>query len=54
MEINAKKSFSKEFQYDLLTLYEMCYENNTDSCTVTFDYPNSYLSIDFTFRGGVK
>lgn len=50
MTINAEKEYSREFQNNLLDLFEMCYENHTDSCTVTFEYPNAVMEIDFTFR----
>ncbi len=51
MTIDANKEFySREFQKNLLDLFEMCYENHTDSCTVTFEYPNAVMEIDFTFR----
>lgn len=45
-----EKSFSREFQNELLDLFEMCHENQTDSCTVTFEYPNAIMEVDFTFR----
>lgn len=44
------KEFSKEFQNNILDLFEMCYENHTDTCTVTFEYNNAVMEIDFTFR----
>ena len=47
---DTKKKFSKEFQNTLLDLGEMCYKNNTDTCTVTFEYPNAIMEVDFTFR----
>lgn len=50
MTIDTEKEYSKEFQNNLLDLFEMCYENHTDTCTVTFEYPNSVMEIDFTFR----
>lgn len=50
MTINTEKECSREFQNNLLDLFEMCYENHTDSCTVTFEYPNAVMEIDFTFR----
>jgi len=50
MTIHAQKEYSREFQNNLLDLFEMCYENHTDSCTVTFEYPNAVMEIDFTFR----
>ena len=50
MTIDTKKEYSREFQNNLLDLFEMCYENHTDTCTVTFEYPNSVMEIDFTFR----
>ena len=48
--INTQKEYSREFQNKLLDLFEMCYENHTDSCTLTFEYPNAVMEIDFTFR----
>lgn len=47
---DTEKEFSKEFQNTLLDLGEMCYKNNTDTCTVTFEYPNAIMEVDFTFR----
>ena len=44
-----KREYSREFQKDLLDLFEMCYENHTDSCTLTFEYSKAVLEIDFTF-----
>ena len=46
------KEYSREFQSDLLDLFKMCYENHTDNCTLTFEYPKSkaIFEIDFTFR----
>lgn len=52
--IETKKEFSREFQNDLLGLFEKCYENHTDSCTVTFEYSNAVMEVDFTFRAGKK
>lgn len=49
MMIDVQKEFSRDFQKNLLDLLEMCYENETDSCTLTFEYPSALLEIDFTF-----
>lgn len=48
--IDTEKEYSKEFQMNLLDLCKMCYENNTNGCTLTFEYPNAVMEIDFTFR----
>lgn len=48
--IDTVKEFSREFQNNLLDLCKMCYENHTDTCTGTFEYPNGVMEIDFTFR----
>ncbi len=45
-----QREFSGEFQNNLLDLFEMFYKNHTDSCTVTFEYPNEVMEVDFTFR----
>lgn len=51
LPIDANKEFySREFQMNLLNLFEMCYKNHTDSCTLTFEYPNAVMEVDFTFR----
>lgn len=50
MTIDVKKEYSGEFQNNLFDLLEMCYKNHTDSCTLTFEYPNAVMEIDFTFR----
>ena len=31
--IYTQKEFSREFQEELLNLFEMCFENHTDTCT---------------------
>lgn len=49
MMIDVRKEFSWDFQKNLLDLLEMCYENETDSCTLTFEYPSVVIEIDFTF-----
>ncbi len=41
---------SRDFENKLLDLFEMCYKNNTDSCTVTYEYPDVVMEVDFTFR----
>lgn len=43
--------FSKEFQNELLNLFEMCLENHTDGLTLTFIYPHAKLEVDMTFKG---
>lgn len=50
MTNETEKEYSREFQNNLLDLFEMCYENHTDNCTLTFEYPNAVMEVDFTFR----
>ena len=50
VDFETQREFSGEFQNNLLDLFKLCYKNHTDSCTVTFEYPNAVMEIDFTFR----
>lgn len=50
VDFETQREFSGEFQNNLLDLFEICYKNHTDSCTVTFEYPNVVMEVDFTFR----
>ena len=47
--IYTQKEFSREFQEELLNLFEMCFKNHTDTCTLTFEYPNAVMEVEFTF-----
>lgn len=44
------KEFSVDFRNDLLDLFEICFNNQTDNITVSFNYDNCTLDIDMTFR----
>ena len=48
--MTEEKSFSKEFQNELLDLIKMCLENHTDEMTLTFEYPHAKIDIKMTFK----
>ncbi len=41
---------SKEFQNELLDLFKLCYENHTDSMTLTFEYSKVKMAVEMTFK----
>lgn len=49
MTIDTHKEYSREFQNELFDLCKMCYKNKMDSCTLTFEYPDAVIEVDFTF-----
>lgn len=46
-----EKEFSQEFQNELLDLFKMCLDHNTDGLTLTFEYPHAKLIVDMKFNG---
>lgn len=38
------------FEAKILELFEMCYENDTDNCTLTLEYDKAILEVDLAFR----
>jgi hypothetical protein len=41
---------SREFQKELLNICERCYKEESDNCTITFEYSRAVIEVDFTFR----
>jgi len=50
MEKKINKSRNRMFEAKLLEIFETCYENDTDNCTLTLEYDKAILEVDFTFR----
>lgn len=48
--MTEEKSFSKEFQNELLDLIKMCLENHTDGMTLTLEYPHAKIDVEMTFK----
>lgn len=48
--IDEEKTFSPDFQKDMLDLLEKCIKNNTDRLTISLDYERAILDIDITFK----
>ncbi len=46
----TEKTFSKEFQNELLELMKMCSENHADGLTLMFEYPRVKVAIEMTFK----
>lgn len=53
-EFKTEKSFSPEFQHELLDLVEMCVDNHTDGLTLTFEYPHGSVEVEMTFKVKAK
>ena len=53
-EFKTEKSFSPEFQHELLDLVEMCVDNHTDGLTLTFEYTHGSVEVEMTFKVKAK
>jgi hypothetical protein len=45
-----EKDVTKEFQSDLIDIFQLCNNHGTDRCTLELDYPSARIECDFTFR----
>ncbi len=53
-DLKTEKSFSPEFQHELLDLVEMCVDNHTDGLTLTFEYPHGSIEVEMAFKVKAK
>ena len=47
-EMNQK--FSETFMNELIDLIGKCVDENTDGCTMTFEYPHAILECELNFK----